>query len=61
MTEAVDEKDEEFGLERLSEFVVHGSGRPVQELCAAVLARVADFARGMPQYDDQTLLLVRRT
>lgn len=61
VTEAVDERDEEFGLERLSEIVARGASLPVRELCDQVLAAVAEFARGMPQYDDQTLLLVRRT
>jgi sigma-B regulation protein RsbU (phosphoserine phosphatase) len=60
VTEAVDERDREFGLERLSELVSRGAGRPVRELCETVLEAVADFARGMPQYDDQTLLLLRR-
>ena len=32
----------------------------MQELCDVILADVADFAAGMPQYDDQTLLLARR-
>jgi phosphoserine phosphatase RsbU/P len=61
VTEAVDERDEEFGLERLSGLIGQGALRPVQELCDEVLAAVAAFASGMPQYDDQTLLLVRRT
>jgi len=60
VTEAVNESEEEFGLDRLSEIVGRGASRPVQELCDSVLAAVADHARGMPQYDDQTLLLVRR-
>ncbi len=61
VTEAVDGRDQEFGLERLSELVTRDAALPVRELCDAVLAAVADFARGMPQYDDQTLLLLRRT
>ena len=61
LTEAVNEADEEFGLERLSRLVAEGSRRPVQQLCDSIFAGVADFASGMPQYDDQTLLLVRRT
>ena len=61
LTEAVNGADEEFGMERLSRLVREGARRPMQELCDAVLANVADFAAGMPQYDDQTLLLVRRT
>ena len=61
VTEAVDEADEEFGLARLSAALEEGRALPVQELCDALMARVADFASGMPQYDDQTLLLLRRT
>jgi phosphoserine phosphatase RsbU/P len=61
LTEAGNEKDEEFGLERLTECVRKGARQPVQQLCDVVLSDVADFASGMPQYDDQTLLVVRRT
>jgi sigma-B regulation protein RsbU (phosphoserine phosphatase) len=61
VTEAVNERDEEFGLERLSEIVGRGARRPVRELCDSILSSVADFAQGVPQYDDQTLLLARRT
>jgi len=61
VTEAVDEADEEFGWSRLCEAVEEGRERPVRELCDAIMGKVADFAAGMPQYDDQTLLLLRRT
>jgi sigma-B regulation protein RsbU (phosphoserine phosphatase) len=61
LTEAVDEADEEFGLERLSALLVEGRQLPAQALCERTFAAVADFAGRMPQYDDQTLLLVRRT
>jgi sigma-B regulation protein RsbU (phosphoserine phosphatase) len=61
VTEAVTEGDEEFGLPRLSRIVGDGRGRPVAAVCDEIFAAVADFARGMPQYDDQTVLLMRRT
>jgi sigma-B regulation protein RsbU (phosphoserine phosphatase) len=61
LTEAVDESDEEFGLARLTASVDRRRGLPARLLCDQILSEVADFARGMPQYDDQTLLLVRRT
>jgi sigma-B regulation protein RsbU (phosphoserine phosphatase) len=61
VTEAVNEQEEEFGLERLADLVSRGASKPVRVLCDEVLAAVADFARGMRQYDDQTLLLLRRT
>jgi sigma-B regulation protein RsbU (phosphoserine phosphatase) len=61
LTEAGNEKEEEFGMERLTRLVAASARKPVQELCDVILANVADFASGMPQYDDQTLLVVRRT
>jgi phosphoserine phosphatase RsbU/P len=61
LTEAVDEAEEEFGLERLRAVLEAGRGLPARELCDGLMARVADFASGMPQYDDQTVLLLRRT
>ncbi len=61
LTEAVDGSDEEFGLERLERGITESRALPAKQLCDEVLLKVADFARGMPQYDDQTLLLLRRT
>jgi len=60
VTEAVNESDEEFGLDRLSALVTRQAGQPAAQICEAVLLAVSDFARGMPQYDDQTLLITRR-
>ena len=61
LTEAVDSADEEFGLERLSRAVAERRDHPVNLLCGEILSRVAEFASGMPQYDDQTLMFLRRT
>ena len=58
MTEALDAADEEFGLDRLSALLGGGAAR--RSICDAVFEAVSAFAGGMPQYDDQTLLLVRR-
>jgi phosphoserine phosphatase RsbU/P len=61
VTEAVNEAEEEFGLDRLTGAVEALRSLPSRQICDQLMARVADFARGMPQYDDQTLLLLRRT
>ena len=45
-------------MERLTSLVA--SGEPPAELCKRVFAAVDAFAAGVPQYDDQTLLIVRR-
>lgn len=61
LTDAVNSAEEEFGLDRLSSLVARGDEMPLQALCDRMLADVADFAGDVSQYDDQTLLLLRRT
>ncbi|HYR46909.1 MAG TPA: GAF domain-containing SpoIIE family protein phosphatase, partial [Thermoanaerobaculia bacterium] len=61
LTEAANEAEEEFGMERLATALARGRELPVGQICDRIFADVAEFALGMPQYDDQTLLLVRRT
>jgi sigma-B regulation protein RsbU (phosphoserine phosphatase) len=58
ISEALDAADEEFGLERLGKLM--DTPAPVEDLCRSVFDSVEDFAADVPQYDDQTLLLVRR-
>ena len=58
ITEALDAADEEFGLDRLTRLLDRPS-RP-DASAAPVFDAVAAFAADVPQYDDQTLLLVRR-
>jgi sigma-B regulation protein RsbU (phosphoserine phosphatase) len=60
ITEAVDAGDEEYGLPRLVSELAERRELPVKRISEEVLASVADFARGVAQYDDQTLLFVRR-
>ena len=58
ITEALDAADEEFGLERLTRLLTADApGR----VCDSVFDAVSAFAGGAPQYDDQTLLLLRRS
>jgi serine phosphatase RsbU (regulator of sigma subunit) len=58
ITEALDAADEEFGLDRLTRLL---DGAPAAEICRRVFDAVGSFAADVPQYDDQTLLLVHRT
>ncbi len=59
VSEALDAADEEFGLERLTALVAAGTGP--EELTDTVFDAIEAFAADVPQYDDQTLLIVRRT
>jgi sigma-B regulation protein RsbU (phosphoserine phosphatase) len=58
ITEALDAADEEFGLERLSRLL---TSDPPGKICDSVFDAVSGFAGEAPQYDDQTLLLLRRS
>jgi len=58
VTEALDAADEEFGVDRLARLL---DDAPPAEICRRVFEAVSAFAADVPQYDDQTLLLVHRT
>lgn len=59
ISEAMNNLEEEYGVERLRSVVAGYARAPVEELQAAILAAIDDFARGMDQADDITLLILR--
>ena len=59
-TEATNGDEEEFGLERLEQGVQSRLSLTAREIADGLSSEVAAFAAGIPQYDDQTLLIVRR-
>jgi sigma-B regulation protein RsbU (phosphoserine phosphatase) len=59
-TEATNADEEEFGLERLEHALVDRITLPARDLSDDLFREVLLFAQGVPQYDDQTLLIVRR-
>lgn len=61
ITEAVDAKDEEFGMERLTALLEAGRDLPPSALKDRIFAAVESFTRGVAQYDDQTVLVARPT
>jgi len=52
--------DEEFGTEGLIKVLDQYRDQPLESIIAAIDRATSEFARGMPQFDDQTLLLLRR-
>ncbi len=60
ITEAAAANDEEFGLDRLAALLAVERGRPLGELIGAIDDAVTAFAAGLPQGDDQTVVLLRR-
>jgi len=57
LTEAANENDEEYGLERVKQQVTKHSKQSLKVLCEMLLAEARKFGK---QMDDQSVLLVRR-
>ena len=57
LTEAANQNDEEYGLERVKQQVTKHSGESLKFLCEMLLGEVRKFGK---QIDDQSVLLVRR-
>ena len=55
-----DAQGEEFGEQRVEEILKANRGTPVAELSAILFAAVHAFAKGAPQEDDITMVLVKR-
>ena len=55
--EAANKHGEEFGVERLKDMIASSAGDALPELAKKILAAANAFGN---QFDDQTLLLVRR-
>ncbi len=62
VTEAVNEADEEFGLQRLEAVFANQrlAGASAQDVCNAIFEAVREFAGERPQFDDITCLVVMR-
>ncbi len=59
ITEALNEKEEEFGEERLIRLMEANRWRRPEELADVILEEVRQFSGGMEQSDDITLLIVK--
>mgnify|MGYP003288519546 CR=1 FL=1 len=59
-TEATNSDEEEFGLDRLQQSLVDRLSLSARDLSDDLFREVSRYAEGTPQYDDQTLLIVRR-
>ena len=59
VTEAMDPKEDFFGMPRLVQLLAGHNETPLDQLQKIILESVENFARGASQADDLTLLLVR--
>lgn len=59
ITEAMNDKNEEFGEERLEELLNRYAVLPAKKMCQQLIAEVRDFQSNRPQYDDMTLFIMK--
>jgi len=59
VTEAIDEREEEFGEQRLLAVIMENRMLPAAELLEKILAAINTFAGSRPQHDDITLMVLR--
>ncbi len=60
ITECEAPDEEEFGLERLTDLLKKHRRQPLPEVLHLIDRAVTSFAQGLPQGDDQTVILLRR-
>jgi sigma-B regulation protein RsbU (phosphoserine phosphatase) len=59
VTEAINDREEEFGEERLLKIITENRTRPAQEILDRILSAITAFAGDRPQYDDITIMILR--
>lgn len=61
ITEAINDKGEQFGTDRLESMISNNADLPTQQLINLIKDGVNEFARGQQQYDDFTLVVLKAT
>jgi serine phosphatase RsbU (regulator of sigma subunit) len=60
VTEAIDDAQNEFGVERLRRVIMLHAGEDVAQIVGAILEAVEQHGRGQPPFDDVTLVVIKR-
>lgn len=60
VSESINARNEEYGEERIIELVKRLRKQDVSEICQSLVSSVKSFSRNQPQFDDITLLTLRR-
>lgn len=59
VTEAINDREEEFGEERLLSVIMENRNLPAADILEKILAAITGFAGDHPQHDDITLMVIR--
>lgn len=60
ITEAMNDAEEEMGIEKMSEVLIQNADNSAMEMQNAVLQEVKKYAAGHPQSDDITIMVIKR-
>ncbi len=60
VTEAMNKYQDEFGIERVRDVVQANCQKTTKEICGILLEEIEAFTGGISQYDDITLVLIKR-
>ena len=61
IAESPDAKENQFGRDRIQDCLLRTKDSSAAEIGHALLEEVAQFSKGMPQSDDRTILILKRT
>jgi len=59
VTEAINQKEEQFGQQRLLTLIEENRGLSACEIISKIEAEVTAFSGGQPQFDDITLMIIK--
>ena len=59
VTEAINDKEEQFGQERLISIAEENRNLPASELVKRIRQEVTEFSQRQPQFDDLTLMILK--
>jgi phosphoserine phosphatase RsbU/P len=57
--DAMGKEEEAFGRKRLKKFLISNDKTTSEEWSTALIEEIEEFTKGMPQYDDMTLMVIR--
>jgi sigma-B regulation protein RsbU (phosphoserine phosphatase) len=60
VTDSINNKDQEFGHDRLEETIKSGRDKSAKEINLHILNAVKSFTGDVPQFDDTTLVVIKR-
>jgi phosphoserine phosphatase RsbU/P len=61
LSEALDGKDQQFGVERLATALKAVGHLPAKQICTQLWKQVQEFCGGQPQSDDFTVIVIKHT